>query len=834
MAHTYLRAAGTKCGAARLAGLALTATLFGALNMAWAAEVSPEKIGWSLIDPGGGGYVSSIEVDPNNDNVVYASTNVSGIKVSKDAGASWQMITPPREEYAKYGLSIQQINDRMAIHPKRPGMLLFSTKSKRFPSIIYAYTESEKRFQVVYRSNKDEGDFGPFSFDPYDSMGDTVYTAAGDIHFVDGSNYDHRFLGERAKRGFVEPPGTLILGLHYDPAKKQWETKRLYESTERIHIYSIAVRKADQNARKEFFFTTNKGLFRAELDEQATGRGPQIVNFRQWQPSPIFPAAIDVAGGKAVYDPRNKHFYISLLTTKAPQPDRRRLAGGLFVSTDDGNTWVKANQGSAVLDQSTYYYDIGLHPQKPEIVYVGMRYDLFKRRDEGTFLYRSSDGGQTWENIWDDKNGFDWGWIVFGQKGRQPNRVKKPRVAVGFVSVGKEKVYATTECGQIFVKDNPVKKWRQITTKMTKDGGWISTGFGAIAVPFSVGIDPNNSENRFILYGDFAFFQTKAGKEGLFLVGDEREYQSTYAGHVAVNKNNSNIIYFGSRGPHRALQQGEVIRGDLSLPPDERWMFIAGCHHKGKNCFNEHGLTRGPLTSLFIDYSNAGEDIYVTKYLDRPDGTPSTSPGDPPGVYVLKDVERSIRKGNWQWQMISKDMALPLCMRPIEGFSKLIVGTGKKEHWQQRGVGRIYILERKQDGMWTQKEIFVGNGPHGKDIAVVNDIDFCETDKMIYFATEKGVFKIDLNGDKLQPVWGEGRVEVTSLEVNTKWPNIMYMSSEFAGAYRSTDYGKTWTDLSNELGIRSIHMLELDSANDRLYVITSNNGIWTKSFKAGS
>jgi hypothetical protein len=236
------------------------------------------------------------------------------------------------------------------------------------------------------------------------------------------------------------------------------------------------------------------------------------------------------------------------------------------------------------------------------------------------------------------------------------------------------------------------------------------------------------------------------------------------------------------------------------------------------------------MTSLLIHDKEGKEDLYATKYADRAEGTSSTAPGDAPGVYCLKDAERNIALGRWRWELLSRDILFPRCMTAIDGFSRLIVGTGGTRKRRQGG-GKIYLLDRTEGASWKQRCILDGASLKGRPIGSIFDIDFCPDNKMIYFATDVGVFKIGLAGEGLVPVWGGDGKEVTSLEINDTWPNVLYIGSEFSGVYRSDDHGKTWNDLTPFLETPSVHQLELDSPNDRIYVITNNCGIWAKSFR---
>src|SRR5262249_44827119 len=74
---------------------------------------------------------------------------------------------------------------------------------------------------------------------------------------------------------------------------------------------------------------------------------------------------------------------------------------GVYRSTDGGKTWQYKG-----LKKSYQIGKIVIHPQNPDIVYVAALGRLYGPSEERG-LYKTTDGGKTWQRIWfqDDKTG---------------------------------------------------------------------------------------------------------------------------------------------------------------------------------------------------------------------------------------------------------------------------------------------------------------------------------------------------------------------------------------------------------------------------------------------
>lgn len=108
---------------------------------------------------------------------------------------------------------------------------------------------------------------------------------------------------------------------------------------------------------------------------------------------------LDATGriGRIVIHPRNPHvvFAAALGHLYGPQPER-----GVFRTTDGGATWERV----LFVDEQTGAADIVMDPNNPEILFAAMWQMIIRTwgRESGgpgSGLYRSKDGGTTWEKL---------------------------------------------------------------------------------------------------------------------------------------------------------------------------------------------------------------------------------------------------------------------------------------------------------------------------------------------------------------------------------------------------------------------------------------------------
>lgn len=744
----------------------------------------PEKINdkaesWQLIGPGGGGRITSITEDPSNPNNLYATINVGGARRSRDGGKTWEIINRGFA-YDLLGKSAQRMTD-IWVHPTRSNLLLAAGLNGH----IYAMdTSKDSVWKLIYTHPQESVNFSKIISDPADS--NMAYAGVGSIQKL--------ILGVDARRtgdfwqDIKKTPA--ILQLRWDGA--QWNTIEVGAITgvprnpkgAYLNIYSIAANPANP---KEMFFVTERGVFKGTRDNQE-----KIITFQ-----PVtngLPPADDIHGGKMIFSRGGSRAYLTILNL-CPHPalpkgmcsDSRADRGGVFRSTDGGATWQELTQGKRGLDNvNSNYFDIAFDPQDEKIIY------LAQTRIEGLVdgtLYRSQDGGDTWSNRI-DKTKFNPGWLAMNHYG--PDFIAPSKISTN--------VYWTIGGGKLFKGDDsgiapPV--WTNVMTKQVGADEWTTTGSEAIALAWSIAIDPKNSDILYLPYGDHSYFKSMNGGDSMKALVTFRDMRKLYkntgdAGTLIVDEIESKRVYAATQGPHQKLQDGGVM---YSMDGGVTWLTVGGALTGGTR-----GLPRGAMTDLLVEYSGIQRNLYVANYGN--DGWGG-------GLYMLNNVDGA---NNWV-EIFNIDGVHTIASR--DNFTTLFVGVDK---------GGLYKLE-KINNQWkvTKGPINIGGS------TVFYDMETGPDTGAIYAATNMGLFSIDSN-DTVTLMKSFSIPSQSAVEVHPKNEDLMYLAYDSGEVLRSTNRGTSWEEISRDIPTRGFIVIKVDPLVDTIYVESPGGGIWKKSY----
>ena len=170
---------------------------------------------------------------------------------------------------------------------------------------------------------------------------------------------------------------------------------------------------------------------------------------------------------------------------------------GVYKSTDGGETWEKV----LYHNNKTGAVDIEIDPNNPRILYAGM-WEAYRSPWEmssggpGSGLYKSTDGGETWENI--------------SQRPGLPKGILG-KIGVAISPANSDRVWAIieNENGGVFRSDDGGETWRRINSQRSlRQRAWYYTHIEA---------DPNNENTVYVL--NVGFYKSTDGGESYDRMG---------------------------------------------------------------------------------------------------------------------------------------------------------------------------------------------------------------------------------------------------------------------------------------------------------------------------
>mgnify|MGYP001572454800 CR=1 FL=1 len=610
--------------------------------------IGTEKSDWRLIGPGGGGKITSIAEDPSNPDNLYMTINVGGARKSVDGGKTWEIINRGFD-YGNYGKRAQIMMD-IAVHPKMGDVVLAASLDK----YIYSSSNGGRLWEVSYKKPKSDNAYSQIAFDPTNN--NVAYVGVGSIQSL--------ILGVQAVRsGNFWPKiadGPTILRGELDEKTKKWHWGAVgsIAGTARarngyLNIYSIAVNPKDA---KELFFMTEKGLYKGRLEPDNTIKKFMLIT--KGLPSPDA-----IHGGKIVFNPVNKNIAYLTALNLGLKKDERTL-GGVFKSGDGGNSWQKLTSGLDLTNSN--YFDIEIDPKDPKVVYAGQFFNDAGGNAKGD-LYCSVDSGQHWASI------VDWSKITAGW-------AEYKKIGAEFISVSRysQAVRLSAAVGILLENKNigNGSSWNNILTKEIGRGEWTTTGSEAIALAWSIAIDPKNSDIIYLPYGDHAYFKSENGGRSVKILTTFEEIRNSGnkgdSGTLIVDEIDNSRIYAATQGPHQKLEDGGVM---YSKDYGKTWDTIGGHTSKGK----ERNMPRAAMMDMLVEYAGEKRNLYVASYGNSEQDAQG-------GVYFLDDAD------SWQ-NIFPMDNTHSIAAR--KGFDVIYAGVDEKG---------LYKLE-KTSQPWTSKDV---------------------------------------------------------------------------------------------------------------------------------
>ncbi len=512
---------------------------------------------------------------------------------------------------------------------------------------------------------------------------------------------------------------------------------------------------------------------------------------------------------------------------------------GVFKTTDGGKTWRKV----LYIDQDTGCSDIDIDPQNPRILYAGMY--TFRRKawhfSSGggqTALYRSKDGGETWQKL---TNGLP--------------KTPMDRIGVAVAPSNPNIVYMITETkteGNLFRSDDRGESWR-----MVHNDPIINFR------PFyysDIRVDPNNPDRIFSLSGSL-FVSNDGGRTFA------RIANNVHGDHQAlwIDPKNSNRILSGSDGGYQVSYDGgrtfEIINNvvisqfyhityDLQQP-----YYVYGG-------LQDNGNWVGPSRTMFREgirkddwfTVSGGDGFYVVPDLSSPNIIYSDSQGGTISVFDLKTgISRSIHpypkeigsSGNaiadykYRFNWNPPIVASPHDPKTIYFGGNVVFKTTNQGHsWEVISPDLTTNDKSKQQS--SGGEVVTDNTAAEFHCTILTIAESPVKPGVIWVGTDDGNIQVTKDGGKTWTnVVGNikglpanswiAMIEASHFDAGTAYVAVdRHRDDDFAPyAFKTTDYGQTWTAIRGNLPAKGyVHVVREDPKVRNLLYAGTELGIF--------
>ena len=511
-----------------------------------------------------------------------------------------------------------------------------------------------------------------------------------------------------------------------------------------------------------------------------------LDNGESWQP--IFDEQPFLAIGHIAFNPQNPDEVF--VATGDPNISISFAVGdGIYKSSDGGQTWE--NIGLAEQRIAT---KIRINPDNPDVMYVGTMGDPMQR-DGNRGLYRTEDGGQTWEQILfvaDDAGIID---LVMHPENPDVlfaaswNRIRNTQESI--VEGDDAKIWRTTDGGDTWeMLQNGLPQQDMCRIGLTISNEKV----------FAVYVNTNYElDNVYVSSDNGDSWAATAGNAGAILGGF-----GWYFGKVVVNPTNDDHIYVLGVDLHRSLDGGQTW--ELATP--SWWSYSVHADKHSLHFSDANTLILATDGGLYRSTDNAETWTDIENIPNTQFYRVAYNPHNP-SVYGAGAQDNGITAGNAdimnEWPRILGG----------DGFQMIYHPTDPNIFYAENQNGAIYVTT---DGGFDFS--YANNGIDGSDRTNWDTpyIMSHHNSDVLY----QGTFRLYKNESPAgQNSWfpisedltdgnifGNSFHTITCIAESPLNANHLYVGTSDANVWHSLDGGETWESLHDDLPEKYITSIE--------------------------
>ncbi|MFQ5742395.1 MAG: WD40/YVTN/BNR-like repeat-containing protein [Acidobacteriota bacterium] len=416
------------------------------------------------------------------------------------------------------------------------------------------------------------------------------------------------------------------------------------------------------------------------------------------------------------------------------------VGDGIYKSTDGGKTWEHKG-----LPQAGQIPEIAIHPQNPDLVYVAALGHIFGANEERG-IYRSKDGGESWEKVLfvSDRTGF----YDVAMNPRNPREIY---AAAWTVERKPWTIDSGSEEGGIWKTTDGGDTWKKLT-------GGLPTG---IVGKIDVTVSPPNPDRAWALVeapGDRGgVYRTEdAGKTWQKVNGQRKLLQRAwYYIHIFADPVDPDTVYSLNTGFYKSTDGGKTF--DTQFRPPH-----------GDN----HDLWLNPNNPDYLVNSNdGGADVSLTG------GTSfSDQMSQPTAQFYRVTVDNRFPYRIYGAQQDNSTASV--ASRGVGGFG----GRGAPSFYSVGGgeSGHIAVDPRNPDIVYA--------GSYGGSISRMDTSSRQSRNIRVYADSQTGQQALDM---KYRFQWN------APIRISPHDPDVVYVTSQYV--HRTRDGGQSWEVISPDL-----------------------------------